>query len=269
MKFFLSYSSKDRKIAEEIQLAILGAGHQVFFDQNSLPPGGDYHSRIRRGIEESDAYIFLISPNSVKDGGYVLTELKFAKEKWPKPWESVLPIMIERTDYNLIDSYLKAITFLEPTGNIAAEVIHTLEKLKPKPQPYINAVSLTSEREGSNISLSVLNRGTHIIRDIEINAIPDDMDWFEHTHGPLPNLKEMGARQVEIICPIMGGWFYATISQLNPNRGFTIATFEIRSGDYTKIDFDVFWNDHTGMQRKSNGVVDLLSIDHNIALKPR
>lgn len=85
MKLFLSYASPDKADAEAIQLALLGAGHQVFFDRSSLPPGSDYNSRIREAIDESEAFIFLISPNSVQGGRYLQSELKFAKKKWPEP----------------------------------------------------------------------------------------------------------------------------------------------------------------------------------------
>ncbi|MGH9945005.1 MAG: toll/interleukin-1 receptor domain-containing protein, partial [Pyrinomonadaceae bacterium] len=131
MIIFLSYSSKDRTLAEEIHLALLGGGHEVFFDKSSLPPGGDYNSRIRQAIKKSDAFVFLISPNSVRPGGYALTELSFAKEKWPKPWGVVLPVMLAPTDYSLIDKYLTAVTILEPKGNVAAEVAAAVDKLSP------------------------------------------------------------------------------------------------------------------------------------------
>jgi hypothetical protein len=128
---------------------------------------------------------------------------------------------------------------------------------------------LTASRKDNILSLTASNKGTHLIRDIEINAFPDDEDWFERTHGPLPKLQEQGARGVEVVYPILGGWFHATVSQLNPNRGINLASFEFTAGDYTKIDFDVFWNDHTGMQRKAHAVVDLLLLDNDVPLEPR
>ena len=79
MKIFLSYSSRDTPVAKDINLALEGSGHQVFFDKSSLPPAGDYHARIRSGVDDSDAVVFLISPDSVKRGCYALTELKFAQ----------------------------------------------------------------------------------------------------------------------------------------------------------------------------------------------
>jgi len=130
MMVFLSFSSLDRAAAERIQLALLGANHKVFFDEASLPPGGDYHSRIKAAISACDAYVFLISPDSVQDGRYVQSELKQVKAKWPKPWGRVLPVMLRPTDLSLVDAYLAAVTILEPKGNVAAEVMAQLDKLK-------------------------------------------------------------------------------------------------------------------------------------------
>ena len=127
MKIFLSFSSVDRAIAEAIHLALLGAGHQVFFDEASLPPGSDYNSRIREAINESGLF---------RSGRYVQTELKFAKAKWPKPWGSVLPVMIAPTEHTSIDPYLAAVSFLEPRGNVAAEVAAAVAGLISSIQSY-------------------------------------------------------------------------------------------------------------------------------------
>jgi hypothetical protein len=53
-----------------------------------------------------------------------------------------------------------------------------------------HALRVDVNRHGTALHISTLNQGTHVIRDIEINAIPDDEDWFEQSHGPLPKLIE-------------------------------------------------------------------------------
>ncbi|MGZ5227201.1 MAG: toll/interleukin-1 receptor domain-containing protein, partial [Burkholderiales bacterium] len=75
MKIFLSYSSKDRTLAEPVYLALRAEQHAVFFDRTDLPPGEEYDARIREAIEDSDLLIFLISPDSLRAGAYTLTEL--------------------------------------------------------------------------------------------------------------------------------------------------------------------------------------------------
>jgi tetratricopeptide (TPR) repeat protein len=126
MRIFLSYASEDKDSAEQVYLALIASGHQVFFDRATLPPGGDFNSRIRQAIRESDLLIFLISPHSVARSSYALTELSFARDKWPHPLKSVLPVMLRETEFGSIPNYLKAVTVLEPQGNVAAEVVDWL-----------------------------------------------------------------------------------------------------------------------------------------------
>jgi TIR domain len=122
VKIFLSYASQDRSTAERIHYALRGSGHEVFFDEASLPPGADYNSRIRCAIAECDLFIYLISPHSIQTRRYVKSELQLAKMRWPSPWQYVLPVVISPTDTTLIDPYLTACTLLIPRGDVAAEV---------------------------------------------------------------------------------------------------------------------------------------------------
>ena len=129
MKIFLSYASEDRARAEEIQLALAGAGHEVFFDRQSLPAGGDYHERIRASVDEADLFVFLVSPDSVAEGGYALTEMGYARARWAHPKGRVLPVRLRPTPFPDIPAYLKSVTVLEPSGNTAAEVVAAVRKL--------------------------------------------------------------------------------------------------------------------------------------------
>jgi hypothetical protein len=129
MKVFLSHASEDEKVATEICLALRGAGHDVFFDAHDLPPGGDYNTRIRDAIDASEALVFLVSPHSVDAGGYTLSELKFAQQKWPRPWGHVLPVMVSETAWGKMAPYLAAVTVLKPAGNPATEVVDALARL--------------------------------------------------------------------------------------------------------------------------------------------
>lgn len=129
MNVFLSYATEDRAIAEETQLAVVGAGHRVFFDKGQLSPAGDYHSTLREAVRSADAFIFLVSPHSVEPGTYALTELKMAREQWPHPKNHVLPVLIESTPPERIPVYLRAVTILEPEGSIPAEVALAVQAL--------------------------------------------------------------------------------------------------------------------------------------------
>lgn len=122
MKIFLSYSSKNRSKAEEIALALQAGGHEVFFDKEDLSGGEDFNAVIRTRIAEADLFVFLISPEAVRQGAYSLSELRLVREKWPSPKKHVLPVLLEPTDMETIPAYLKGITIFEPQGNAAAEI---------------------------------------------------------------------------------------------------------------------------------------------------
>lgn len=129
MKIFVSYPSEERSIAERLNLALLGHGHDVFFDRADLPPGLEYDQAITRALETSDLFIFLITPGAVAAGRYTLTELKLAEERWPVPGGRVLPVMLRATDMALVPSYLRAVNVLIPTGDAVAETAHEVQRL--------------------------------------------------------------------------------------------------------------------------------------------
>jgi tetratricopeptide (TPR) repeat protein len=130
---FISYASEQRAAAEEIALALRGEGHQAFFDRSDLPEGDAYNARIREAIRACDLLVFLVSPESVSEGRYTLTELRFAEEKWPSPAGHVLPVMVRATDAAAIPAYLRAVVILRPAGSAAAEVVAAVERLSKPP----------------------------------------------------------------------------------------------------------------------------------------
>jgi hypothetical protein len=119
---FLSYASEQSEAATHIELSLKGDGYNVFRDRTSLPPGESFDARIRTAIEESDLFIFLISRESISQGRYTLTELKFAEHKWKHPSGHVLPVLLEPVPKEAIPIFLRAVTILHPQGNVTAEI---------------------------------------------------------------------------------------------------------------------------------------------------
>ena len=64
-KLFVSYSRKDSIEARKLIEAFKSIEQEVWVDWESIPPAVDWLEQIFRGIEESDAFIFLVSPDSV------------------------------------------------------------------------------------------------------------------------------------------------------------------------------------------------------------
>lgn len=155
---FLCHASEDKPLVEPMQLALASAGCEVFYDQESLPPGGDYQARIREAIQRCDLFVFVASPASIKPGKFTLTELKFARERWPSPVKRVLPVAVGGLKLNELPSYLQAATVLTVSGNAAAEVRAAVEamlkELKPQ-KPKRLAVTLAIGGVALTLSLTV------------------------------------------------------------------------------------------------------------------
>ncbi|HEY7502436.1 MAG TPA: toll/interleukin-1 receptor domain-containing protein [Vicinamibacterales bacterium] len=146
MKIFLSYASEQAAIAESIEVALSGEGHDVFRDRSDLPSGEVYHARIREAIAESDLFIFLITPEAVSAGRYTLTELELAQQKWPNPSGHVLPVVVARAPREAIPRYLSGVTYLAPSGNVPASVAAAVANLgRPRrrlTRPFVAALAI-------------------------------------------------------------------------------------------------------------------------------
>ncbi len=130
MNIFLSYSSSDRELAERIAYGLRNDGDSVFFDRTSLPPGEAYHARIRSAIDECQLFIFLVSRDAVSSGSYALTELGIAQHKWTDPSGRILPVMTSAIDPDLLPPYLNAVTVLRPQGDLVADVVVAVSRLR-------------------------------------------------------------------------------------------------------------------------------------------
>lgn len=64
-KLFVSYSRKDSVAARKLIDAFKSIEQEVWVDWESIPPAVDWLEQIFRGIEEADAFIFMVSPDSI------------------------------------------------------------------------------------------------------------------------------------------------------------------------------------------------------------
>lgn len=132
MRIFISYSSRYRELCERLQLALEADGrHQVFVDRSQLEPGKPFDETLRKGIEACDLLLFLVSPESVAPGSYALAELNIAKARWRHPGGRVLPVKVAPTPLADIPAYLRAVTLLEPQGEVVAETVAAVAAIRP------------------------------------------------------------------------------------------------------------------------------------------
>ena len=99
-----------------------------FFLKDTLPVAESFDERIEKAVDAADLLIFLVSPQSIARGNYTLTELAYARAKWPNPSGRVLPVMVAPTEMDKVPAYLRTVGILDPEGNIAAETAAHVDK---------------------------------------------------------------------------------------------------------------------------------------------
>src|SRR5271169_4269125 len=62
---FISYSRTDFDFAKKLYDALTELKRRVWMDLSDIPPGTKFQSEMLSGVEQSDNFLFLISPDSV------------------------------------------------------------------------------------------------------------------------------------------------------------------------------------------------------------
>ena len=135
VRIFVCFASEQRNDAELIAVSLRARGHAVFFSKDTLPVAESFDERIEKAVIAADLLIFLVSPQSIARGNYTLTELAYARAKWPNPSGRVLPVMVAPTEMDKVPAYLRTVGILDPEGNIAAETAAHVDKLNRKMRP--------------------------------------------------------------------------------------------------------------------------------------
>lgn len=123
---FISYSRTDsdfaRKLNEHLQLN----GKTTWFDQESIASGADFQQEIYKGIEASDNFVFVLSPDSVKSP-YCDDEVEYAM-KFNKRFVTVLHRETNPADMHTALAAVQWIDFKGKDFHTAySELVRTLD----------------------------------------------------------------------------------------------------------------------------------------------
>ena len=61
---FISYSRKDKEFAHRLQETLAEHERETWLDTKDIPPTAEWLQEIYAAIEKSDAFVFVISPDS-------------------------------------------------------------------------------------------------------------------------------------------------------------------------------------------------------------
>ena len=120
---FISYSSKDELIAQEIKSVLEEAKYEYWMAPESIPAGEDYAESIPAAIESCDAFLLVISENAMASK-YVKKELKLAFEH-SKP---VIPAKIDESKLTPDFKFLLIDTQIIEVASPYSELADAIEK---------------------------------------------------------------------------------------------------------------------------------------------
>ncbi len=105
-RVFVSYSHKDAPVVREIVDALKASGLSVWSDQ-SLAAGTDWAADMEKALRQSDAFIFVISPESLESPS-VNFELGVALSRAAdSPDLRIIPLMVKKVDQKALPPLLR------------------------------------------------------------------------------------------------------------------------------------------------------------------
>jgi len=91
-KAFISHSSVDKEIAEQLARDLISQGIDAWFDKWEIMPGDSLRRKIEQGISEASHFIVLLTPNSLSSE-WVQTELDAAMVRKIENECKLLPVL--------------------------------------------------------------------------------------------------------------------------------------------------------------------------------
>ncbi|MEQ9624242.1 TIR domain-containing protein [Coleofasciculus chthonoplastes] len=113
---FLSYTDEDRAMMETIRTRLRREGITVWTNTTDIQTGEEFEEAIKRGIEQADTVIYLLSPDSVKSY-FARQELEYALSLNKR----IIPVLVRETLSKTIPSSLQNLHYIDLTDNIKEE----------------------------------------------------------------------------------------------------------------------------------------------------
>ena len=112
---FISYSRKDLAFARRLHEGMQDSGFESWIDWKDIPPSADWKREIKAAIEQSDAFIVILSSHSV-DSSTCSEEVAHAIENNKR----LIPIVLGDLDAQSVPPQLAALNWIivDPEGDL-------------------------------------------------------------------------------------------------------------------------------------------------------
>ena len=163
LEVFISYSRADSDFARKLNEALQLQGKTTWFDQESIASGTDFQQEIYRGIENSDNFLFIISPRSV-NSPYCADEVEYA-QKLNKRFVTVLHRQVSAKELHPALASIQWIDFNRHGGDFYpnfSELVRTLDTDREHVKSHTKWSQKAAEWEQGEKRDDLLLRGSNL-----------------------------------------------------------------------------------------------------------
>ncbi len=118
---FISYSRRDKPFVESLVGELKKHDRDVWVDWEDIPPTAEWFDEIKRGIENADNFIFVISPDSAQSA-ICTQELEYAL----KHHKRLIPLLYREVANTLLHPVLSSHNWIQFDGQNLAEGLNKL-----------------------------------------------------------------------------------------------------------------------------------------------
>jgi hypothetical protein len=131
VKVFISYSGADEKWADRLRSALAKHDIDVWDPALQIAPGENWGLKYGKALENSDAVVVLLSPDSVKSD-WVRHEIQYALSS-PQFRDRLVPVLVRPTDD--IPWILRKMKVIRATQDVAETAERIVKALRKTPAP--------------------------------------------------------------------------------------------------------------------------------------
>ena len=110
---FISYADADRATMEKIRNSLRRESITVWTNKTDIQTGEAFDEAIKRGIEQADNMVYLLSPDSV-NSNYCQRELDLAVSLHKR----IIPVLVHETELMQVPSALRELQYIDLTDNV-------------------------------------------------------------------------------------------------------------------------------------------------------
>lgn len=184
VRVFVSYSRRDKEFVRKLHEALVANAFETWVDWEGIPLGTDWWKEIVEGIQKSDNFVFVISPDSVSSQ-VCADELQTAIDNNKR----LVPVLIreEKGMVAQIRAELQAINFTfmrsdEEFRNTLPQLVETLKTDVAHVKTHTRLQNLALEWDSKKRSSSLTLRG---------EELENAETWLAHAGGKQPNPSEL------------------------------------------------------------------------------